>query len=65
MKRFITNVLQKIDKITTEEFQSWSDTDKIKYLFEATDKYIINCLGKFVFDSFEKHRKHLGSGIGV
>ena len=35
-----------------------SDKDKIKYLFETTDKSIINCFGKFVFDSFEKHRKH-------
>ena len=59
------NFLQKIDKITTEDFQSWSDKDKIKYLFETTDKSIINCFGKFVFGSFEKHRKHLESGIGV
>ena len=51
------NFLQKIDKITTGDFQSWSDTDKIKYLFEITDKYIINCFGKSVFNSFEKHRK--------
>ena len=54
--------LQKIDKITTEDFQSWSDKDKIKYLLE---QQIINCFGKFVFDSFENHRKHLGSGIEV
>ena len=59
------NFLQKIDKTTTEDFQSWSDKDKIKYLFETTDKSIINCFGKFVFDPFEKHRKHLGSGIEV
>ena len=59
------NFLQKIDKIVTEDFRSWSDTDRIKYLFETTDKPIINCFGKFVFDSFEKHRKHLGSGVGV
>ena len=59
------NFLQKIDEITTEDFQSWSDKDKIKYLFETTDKSIINCFGKFVFDSFEKHRKHLEWGIGV
>ena len=38
------NFLQKIDKITTEDFQFSSDTDKIKYLFETTDKSIINCL---------------------
>ena len=44
------NFLQKIDKITTEDLQSWSDTDEIKYLFETTDKSIINCFGKFVFD---------------
>ena len=59
------NFLQEIDKIVTEDFRSWSDTDRIKYLFETTDKPIINCFGKFVFDSFEKHRKHLGSGVGV
>ena len=59
------NFLQKIDKITTEDFQSWSDKDKRKYLFETTDKSIINCFGKFAFDSFDKHRKHLESGIGV
>ena len=57
------NFLQKIDKITTEDFQSWSDKDKIKYLFETKDKSIINCFGKFAFDSFEKHRKHLESGL--
>ena len=34
----------KIDKITTEDFQSWSGTDKIKYLIETTDKSIINLL---------------------
>ena len=61
MKRF----LQKIDKIRTEDFQSWNDKDKIKYPFETADKSIINCFGKFVSDSFEKPRKHLGSGIGV
>ena len=59
------NFLQKIDYITTEDFQSWSDTDKIKYHFETTDKSIINCFGKFLFDSLEKHRKYLRSGIGV
>ena len=40
----------------TEDIQLWSDTDKIKYLFSTTDKSVINCFGKFVFDSFEKHR---------
>ena len=28
------NFLQKIDKITTEDFQSWSDKDKVKYLLK-------------------------------
>ena len=42
----------------TEDIQLWSNTDKIKYLFSTTDKSVINCLAKFVFDSFEKHRKH-------
>ena len=42
----------------TEDIQLWSDTDKIKYLFSTTDKSVINFFGKFVFDSFEKHRKH-------
>ena len=42
----------------TEDIRLWSDTDKIKYLFSTTDKSVINCFGKFVFDSFEKHRKH-------
>ena len=65
MKRFVIISYKKIDKITTENFQFWSDKDKIKYLFETIDKSIINCFGKFVFDSFEKHRKHLESGIGI
>ena len=59
------NFLQKTDKITTEDFQSWSGKDKIKYLFETTDKSIINSFGKFVFDSFEKHRKHTELGIEI
>ena len=59
------NFLQKIDKITIEAFYSWSDKDKINYLLETTDKSSINCFGKFVFDSFEKPRKHLGSCIEV
>ena len=37
------NFLQKIDKITTEDFQFWSDKDKIKHLLETTDKSIIIC----------------------
>ena len=45
---------QKIDKITTEDFQSWSDTDKLKYLFETTDKSIISCFGKIRFRFFRK-----------
>ena len=64
-EEILHNFIQKIDKITTEDFQSWSDKDKIKYLFETTDKSVINCFGKFVYDSFEKHRKHLELGIGV
>ena len=52
------NFFQKLYKIMTEDIQLWSDTDKIKYLFSTTDKSVINCFGKFVFDSFEKHRKH-------
>ena len=51
------NFFQKLYKIVTEDIQLWSDTDKIKYLFSTTDKSVINCFGKFVFDSFEKHRK--------
>ena len=39
------HVIDKIDKIRTEDFQSWSDTDKIKYLFETTDKSIMSCFG--------------------
>ena len=53
---------KQIDKIETEDIKSWSDTDKIKYLFETTDKSVKGCFGKFVFDSFEKHKKKLGSG---
>ena len=41
----------------TEDIQLWSDTDKIKYLFSTTDKFVINCFWKFVFDSFEKHKQ--------
>ena len=52
------NFFQKLYRIMTEDIQLWSDTDKIKYLFSTTDKSVINCFGKFVFDSFEKHRKH-------
>ena len=52
------NFFQKLHKIMTGDIQLWSDTDKIKYLFSATDISVINCFGKFVFDSFEKHRKH-------
>ena len=59
------NFLQNVDKTATKDFQSWSDTDKIKYLFETRDESIINCFGQFVFDSFEKHRKDLESGVGV
>ena len=52
------NFCQELYKIMTEDIQLWSNTDKIKYLFSTTDKSVINCLAKFVFDSFEKHRKH-------
>ena len=53
------NFFQTLYKIMTEVIQLWSDTDKIKkYLFSTTDKSVVNCFGKFVFDSFEKHRKH-------
>ena len=51
------NFFQKIYTIMTEDIQLWSETDKIKYFFSTTDKSVINCFGKFVFDSFEKHRK--------
>ena len=51
------NFFQKLYTIMTEDIQLWSDTDKIKYLFSTTDKSVINCLGNFAFDSFEKHRK--------
>ena len=52
------NCFQNLYKIMTEDVQLWSDTDKIKYLYSTTDKSVINCFEKFVFDSFEKHRKH-------
>ena len=52
------NFFKKLYKIMTEDVQLWSDTAKIKYLFSTTDKSVINCFGKFVFDSFEKHTKH-------
>ena len=52
------NLFQKLYKIMTENIQLWSNTDKIKYLFSTTDKSVINCFAKFVFDSFEKHKKH-------
>ena len=32
--------------------------DKTKLLFETTDKYILHMFGKYVYTSFEKHRKH-------
>ena len=49
---------QELYKIMTEDIQLWSNTDKIKYLFSTTYKSVIKCFAKFVFDSFEKHRKH-------
>ena len=47
------NFLQKRYKNMTEDIQLWNDTDKIKYLSSTTDKSVINCFRKFVFDSFE------------
>ena len=40
-----------------EDIQLWSNTDKIKYVFSTTDKSVINCFAKFVFDSFENTSK--------
>ena len=57
-EEIFNNFFQKLYKIMTEDIQLLSDTDKIKYLFSTTDKSVINCFGKFVFDSFEKYRKH-------
>ena len=50
------NLFQTIYKIMIEGIQLWSDTDKIKYPFSTTDKSVLNCFGKFVFDSFEIHK---------
>ena len=41
----------------TEDIQLWSDTDKIKYLFSTTDKFVINCLMEICLSIFEKHIK--------
>ena len=51
------NFFQKLYEIMTEDIQLWSDTGKIKYLFNTTDKSVINCFGKSAFDSFAKHIK--------
>ena len=42
----------------TEDIQLWSDTDKIKYLFNTTDKSVINCFGNLVLISLKTLNTH-------
>ena len=53
------NLFQKLTKIMTEDIQLWSNTYKITYLFSTTDKSVINCFAKFVFDFWGKNEVYV------
>ena len=52
------NFFQKRYKIMREDIQLWCDTDKIKYLFNTTDKSFINCFGNLVLISLKTLNTH-------
>ena len=47
-----------INTLIGDNFRTINHFDKNKLLFETTDKYIVNMFEKYVYTSFEKHRKH-------
>ena len=57
-KQLRDKFLNEMNTLIGDNFRTMNLFDKIKLLFETTDKYISNMFGKYVYTSFEKHRRH-------
>ena len=57
-KQLRDKFLNEMNTLIGDNFKTMNHFDKTKLLFETTDKYILNMFGKYVYTSFEKHRKH-------
>ena len=57
-KQLRDKFLNEMNTLNGYNFKTMNHFDKTKLLFETTDKYILNMFGKYVYTSFEKHRKH-------
>ena len=57
-KQLQDKFLNEMNTLIGDNFKTMNHFDKTKLLFQTTDKYILNMLGKYVYSSFKKHRKH-------
>ena len=57
-KQLRDKFLNEMYTLIGDNFKTMNHFDKTKLLFETTDKYKLNMFGKYVYTSFEKHRKH-------
>ena len=57
-KQLRDKFLNEMNTLIGDNFKTMNHFDKVKLLFETTDKYISNMFGKYVYTSFGKHKKH-------
>ena len=60
-KQLRDKFVNEMNTLVGDNFKTMNHFDETKLLVETTDKYILHMFGKYVYTSFEKHRKHTKS----